>query len=134
MTELFDNYLPEDHGSEITPSAVLSMMIMNIMVSPKPLYRVEDWGRDYMDGVMEEYGIESAKLNDDRLGRMLDKLFNADRGTMFAVLSARAIKVYELDTTRIHNDTTSVTFFRCLRGTGGRYSKDYPWSQQRSSS
>ena len=29
------------------------MMMLNIMVSAKPLYRVEDWPHDYLDGIGE---------------------------------------------------------------------------------
>jgi hypothetical protein len=55
---------------EIAPAQVLCMMVMNIMVSAKPLYRMEDWLHDYLDGVTE-MRCEAGKYNDDRLGRNL---------------------------------------------------------------
>ena len=48
LARLFDKYVP-NNGMEIAPSQVLSMMVMNIMVSAKPLYRMEDWLHDYLE-------------------------------------------------------------------------------------
>jgi len=106
---MFDKYVPNSNGSEIDPSQVLCMMIANIMTASNPLYRVEDWLHDFTDGLSEEH-IESAKYNDDRLGRCLDYLFNADRASFMAELSVNAIQRHKLETKEIHNDSTTVTF------------------------
>jgi transposase len=118
LARIFDKYVPKPAGVEIAPAQVLSLMTMNLMVSAKPLYRVEDWLHDYLDGVTEER-IEAAKYNDDRLGRTLDLLFDADRASLLSELSSNAIRVHNLETTEIHNDTTSITLT-------GAYDKDDP--------
>ncbi|MCP4285230.1 MAG: DUF4277 domain-containing protein [Gammaproteobacteria bacterium] len=89
LVQLFNKYVPNSNGAEIAPAQVLCMMVMNIMVSAKPLYRVEQWLHDYLDGLTEE-PIDSAKYNDDRLRRNLDLLFDADRSSFMAELSANA--------------------------------------------
>jgi transposase len=114
LARLFDKYVP-NNGMEIAPSQVLSMMVMNIMVSAKPLYRMEDWLHDYLDGVTERR-FEAAKYNDDRLGRNLDLVFAADRASLMTELSANAIMVHRLETQEIHNDSTSVTFIGAYDG------------------
>lgn len=73
LADLFDTYVP-NNGMEIAPAQVLCMMVMTIMVSAKPLYRVDDWRHDSLDGVAERRA-EAGKYNDDRLGRTLDLLF-----------------------------------------------------------
>ena len=108
LARLFDQYVPNRTGMEIDPAQVLCLMVMNIMVSAKPLYRVEDWLHDYFDGVTEGR-FEAAKYNDDRLGRTLDLLFAADRLSLLTELSARAIRVHQLEIEVMHNDSTSVT-------------------------
>lgn len=110
LARLFDKFVPNKNGAEIAPAQVLCLLVMNIMVSSKPLYRVEDWLSDYLDGITED-AVEAAKYNDDRLGRSLDHLFAADRSSLLAELSAQAVRVHQLETDVIHNDTTSVTFF-----------------------
>jgi transposase len=117
LAGLFDKYVP-NNGMEIAPAQVLCMMVMNIMVSAKPLYRMEDWLHDYLDGVTE-MRCEAGKYNDDRLGRNLDLLFAADRASFLVELSATSIRVHRLETDEIHNDSTSVTFI-------GAYDKEDP--------
>ncbi|MEA2079336.1 MAG: IS1634 family transposase [Pseudomonadota bacterium] len=108
LVQLFAKYVPNT-SMEIAPAQVLSMMVMNIMVSATPLYRMEDWLHDYLDGVTEGR-FEAAKYNDDRLGRNLDILFDTDRSSLMTELSANAIRAHQLETQEIHNDSTSVTF------------------------
>jgi transposase len=109
LHELFDQYIPNDRGFEIKPAQVLCMMVMNIVVAVKPLYKVDDWLIEYLDGKAEN--MENAgKYNDDRLGRCLDVLFDADRHGLMSEASVSAIKIHNLITERIHNDSTTVSF------------------------
>lgn len=107
--KLFETYIPNNNGSEIDPAQVLCVMIMNIVAAAKPLYQVDEWLSDYLDGKTEEMSL-AGKYNDDRLGRCLDRLFNADRHSLMTAATCAAIKVYELETGRIHNDSTTVSF------------------------
>lgn len=109
LHELFDKYVPNDKGREIKPAQVLCMMVMNIVVAAKPLYNVNEWLIDYLDGKAE--AMENAgKYNDDRLGRALDDLFHADRHSFMCEASISAIKVHNLIMKQMHNDSTSITF------------------------
>ncbi len=109
LHDLFDKYVPNDNGFEIKPAQVLCMMIMNIVVAAKPLYKVDEWLTEYLDGKAEE-GAQASKYNDDRLGRCLDALFHADRHSLITEASIAAINVHGLETDRIHNDSTTVSF------------------------
>ncbi len=53
---------------------------------------------------------EVLSFNDDRFARHLDKLYQADRGSLMAEFSARAIEIHFFTTKIIHNETTTVTF------------------------
>ena len=109
LYELFDVFVPNENNCEIAPAQVLCMMVMNIVVSAKPLYKIDEWLQEYMDG-MSESDKNSSKYNDDRFGRTLDCLFRADRNTLLALISIAAIKVHKLLTETIHNDSTSISF------------------------
>lgn len=115
LAQLFNKYVPNRNGMDIAPSQVLCTMVMNIMVSATPLYRLEDWLHGYLDGVGEGR-IDAAKYNDDRLARCLDLAFSADRSSFMLELSANAIRVHQLITEKIHNDSTSITFFGAYKG------------------
>lgn len=109
LHDLFDKHVPNNKGFEIKPAQVLCMMIMNILVAAKPLYRVDEWLLEYLDGKAEDVD-NAGKYNDDRLARCLDELFYADRHSLMTAASVAAIKVHELETKRIHNDSTTVSF------------------------
>ncbi len=109
LHELFDKYIPNDNGCEIKPAQVLCMMIMNIVVAAKPLYKVDEWLIEYLDGKAEDI-VNAGKYNDDRLGRCLEALFRVDRHSLMSEASVSAIKIHDLITTRIHNDSTTVSF------------------------
>jgi len=110
LHDLFDKYVPNSHGAEIKPAQVLCMMVMNIVVASKPLYQVNEWLCGYLDGKAEDMN-QAGKYNDDRCARDLDNLFYADRHSLMAEMSSSAIQVHALECERIHNDSTSVSFY-----------------------
>ena len=52
---------------------------------------------------------EAALLNDDRVGRTLDQLFDADRGSLLVELMLGVISEFRVDTSQLHNDSTSIS-------------------------
>jgi len=106
---LFSKYVKKPERSPVDPAQILSVMVANIVCASQPLYKVEQWAADYMDG-LSEYGLNSSIYNDDQLAKNLDRLFKADRNSFMSELTANAIEVYLLETKQIHNDSTSITF------------------------
>lgn len=113
---LFVKYVEKPKGCTVDPAQILSTLVANIVCASHPLYKVEQWAADYMDG-LTEYGCNASIYNDDQLARKLDLLFKADRNSFMAELSSNAIDVYLLETKQIHNDSTSITFL-------GQYEND----------
>lgn len=109
LYEIFNKHIPQKNNEDMAPAQVLCMMVMNVICASRPLYRFSEWLADYLDGMAEEQ-TNASKYNDDRLGRCLDKLFETDRNSIMTELSGNAIKVHDLETNDIHNDSTSVTF------------------------
>jgi transposase len=112
----FSGIRKKPKGCTVDPAQILSMMVANIVCASHPLYKVEQWAANYMDG-LTEYSCNASIYNDDQLARKLDLLFKADRNSFMAELSSNAIDVYLLETTQIHNDSTSITFL-------GQYEND----------
>ena len=75
---------------EIATSQVLCVLLRNILTSSSPLYKVSDWLTKYSDG-HGEHGIEGKKYNDSRLGRALDKLYEANRHNLMTEISGKAV-------------------------------------------
>jgi transposase len=52
-------------------------------------------------------GVKSEYLNDDKLGRILDKLFIKGLDTVFLAISLNAVQIYQISLSSSHLDSTS---------------------------
>lgn len=98
-------------GSMIVDHArTLAVLIQNILLSPAPLYRIGEWADPIDPAALALSASEKDSLNDDRIARMLDALVSVRARSLFFQLALHIIRQFELDTRRIHHDTTTVTF------------------------
>jgi transposase len=88
----------------------LSVLVQNIILSPAPLYRIAEWAEPIDPDALGLSEKEKLALNDDRIARTLDALVSARAKSVFFRLALHVIKQFEIDTGRIHHDTTTVTF------------------------
>lgn len=87
---------------------VVEVLILNRLLNPEAMYRIDDWAQK--SGVSAYYGLEPNALNDDLLGRALERL-SKDGGAAQAPLVLQAIRQFDLDVSQIHYDMTSVEFY-----------------------
>ena len=83
--------------------AAIEILIKSHLVEPAALYRIPS--------IAKLCAWTCEKMSDDQIGRALDKLFKADRSSLQTEIILNSISNYEVDTSTIHNDTTSVKFF-----------------------
>jgi transposase len=88
----------------------LSILVQNIILSPAPLYRIAEWSAPISPEALGITDAEKQSINDDRVARSLDALASPRARSLFFHLALHIIKQFELDTRRIHHDTTTVTF------------------------
>lgn len=105
IPELLAQHVPNDPREKFSTSKTLSIMLYNVIMERFPLYKVGEWAKDRMPATA------SRLLNDDRIGRALDRLFKSDRATLLTAVVLEAIDAYELDTSRVHNDSTTVKLY-----------------------
>lgn len=82
----------------------LVVLLKNILVDRDALYAIEEWGEQF-----DPYLVAGGKIGDDRIGRALDRLFEADRATLQTRIVLSMVQAFQVRMDRIHNDTTSVT-------------------------
>lgn len=109
LYNLFHKYVPASNSCLSEHAESLCIITANIICDNKPLYKVQEWLAKYADGLTSET-VNADKFNDDRLGRSLCALFEADRHSLMTEVSCNAIKLHKLLTDEIHNDSTTVTF------------------------
>lgn len=93
-----------DHGQ------TLCVLVHNLLVSPGPLYRIAEWTAPLEPEVLGLSPTQKAVLNDDRVARALDALVSERGRSIWFRLALRIIKQFEIETRRMHQDTTTVTF------------------------
>jgi transposase len=110
IREIMSTYMRADKRMRLDDDKTLTLLIHNILTAPIALYELEDW-LNPLDA--EKLGImprESKFIQDDRMGRALARFYNSRHKDVFFHLALRAIKIFALDCSQIHHDTSTVTF------------------------
>ena len=110
VRDIINTYLADDKRQKLDDGSILTLLIHNILTTPYPLYEMQDWLTP-LDA--KQLGLEpdaSLYIQDDRIGKGLFKFYRARHKDVFFRLALRVIKIFRLDCSRIHHDTTTVTF------------------------
>ena len=111
LAEILESYLPaDDPRLRLAPASVIALLVRNIIVSHEPLYALSEWAAPYQPSLLDMVTGDLGVLNDDRVGRTLDRLFDADRASLLTEIVVSMIREFDLDVSRLHNDSTTVTF------------------------
>jgi transposase len=110
VREIIGTYVPSDGRQKVDDGRVLALLIHNILTVPHALYEMHDW---FVPLNSESVGLcagDDRHIQDDRIGKSLTKFYDSRHKDVFFRLALRAIKVFELDCSQIHQDSTTVTF------------------------
>src|SRR5579875_414948 len=102
---VIDRSLPRSERSELSVGEVVCALVASRLCSPSPLYDIAGWASGA--AVRELLGIPPPLLNDDRLGRALER-FAVYAEHVRGLLAARAIERFGTDAGRLHVDLTTV--------------------------
>lgn len=99
-----------DNSHKIDPYKCLLLIVMNLIDGRKPLYEIREWTAEFTPQILPIGADQIEHLNDDRIGRDLDKLFDADRASLQTNIVLQAIKEFGINVDELHNDSTTITF------------------------
>ena len=108
--DVISSYIRSDKRLIVDVERVLTLVIHNYLTQPYPLYEFQDWVRPLDVEKLGLTELEADAIHDDRIGKALESLYYGRHKEVFFRLALRAIKVFELDCSQVHQDTTSVTF------------------------
>ncbi|MHB8696399.1 MAG: IS1634 family transposase [Solirubrobacteraceae bacterium] len=113
-------HLPGGDARTTLPAATaIGVLVRNLCVEREPLYGLAGWAAAFEPGLLGLAPGDSELLNDDRVGRALDGLFDADRASLLTELVLRAVREFDIDTLQLHNDSTSVVLHGDYTGADG---------------
>ena len=108
--EAIGAFIKQDARLELSVEKTLCLMIHNILTTPKPMYEISDWLKPLNEEHIGMTTDEAQLINDDRVGKALEKFYVGRHKDVFFHLALRAIKLFQLDCSQMHQDTTSITF------------------------
>jgi transposase len=107
---LRDHLPPEDRRSRVSTATGLIVLLKNLLISREPLYGIGEWATRHAPECLGLTPAQLPSLNDDRVGRCLDRLFDADIPSLTLAVVAHAVREFAVDLDELHNDSTTVTF------------------------
>ncbi len=112
LQEFLEKYLPpDDPRQEVPTTRCLLLLLRNILLSREPIYGIGEWAESYAPDLLDLKSDELKQLNDDRVGRCLDRLFDAPIPELLLDVVRHVIQEFGLRLDELHNDSTTVSFF-----------------------
>jgi transposase len=111
LAELVGEFMLEDKRCTVAPVSGTLVLLRNYLVSREPIYAVAEWARQFRPDLLGLSHNQASWLNDDRVGRCLDRLFQADCSSLVLAVTSHVVEEFGIDLSEIHNDSTTVTFF-----------------------
>jgi transposase len=120
LEDVLDRYVPSDARCAVPHARALGVVLRSIIVEREPIYRQQETVQAFASGMFGIAAEEMEHLGDDRLGRALDRLFDADRAALLTDVVVAVGQRFNLKFEEFHNDSTSISFCGNYRAASGR--------------
>jgi len=125
VDELLESVLPRE--GKVRPAQALGVLLRNIALNDRqPLYTHTEWAARAEQSLVGLQEGQAVFLNDDRVGRALDRLFDADRAALLTELVLRTVRRFQVDLDQLHTDSTTLTLMGEYRMADGRAVRGQP--------
>jgi len=113
-------HVPSDQRCVVPHARALGVLLRSIIVEREPIYRQQETVNGFAAGMFGITAEEMEHLGDDRIGRALDRLFDADRTALLTDVVLAVGQTFALKFDEFHNDSTTVSFCGAYRSAWGR--------------
>jgi transposase len=112
LEPLLRQHVPDkDSRTKPATARVLTVLVCNLLVSREPVYGVAEWAGNYAPDLFQLQPDELPHLNDDRVGRCLDRLFAALDSELVLAVVRHVVQEFGVQLEELHNDSTTISFF-----------------------
>jgi transposase len=101
---------PEDGRTKVATPRVILLLLNNLLVSREPVYGVAEWAREFEPGLFDLRPEQIKQLNDDRVGRCLERVFRALNTNLIMDVVRHVVREFDISLDELHNDSTTVSF------------------------
>ena len=106
LAEMIDTHVPWE--GDVPLGMLIEIMVCNRLLNPKAQYKIGEWAQ--RAGVCDYYDVTPDQLNDDRLGRALERVAQ-HAFTIQSQLLLVLIRKFKLDVSNIHYDISNVELY-----------------------
>jgi transposase len=111
LRQFLTQHLPPDDGrTKVDTSRVVLLLLKNLLVSREPIYGVAEWARNFAPELFDLPSEKLEHLNDDRVGRCLDAVFQALDSNLVMDVVTHVVHDFDVRLDELHNDSTTITF------------------------
>ena len=112
VADIIDRLVPWE--GNVPLGTVVEIMIVNRLLAPMPLFRLGEWAEKA--GVADYYELQGSQLNDDLLGRGLERI-QAHVDTVQTDVVMNAVRGWKVDVSEVHYDITTAELYGAYAGT-----------------
>lgn len=102
---------PEDGRHRVDTTTSILLLVRNVLISREPIYGIAEWAAAFAPELLDLKQHQLKSLNDDRVGRSLDRLFDASMPQLAMKITRQVVAAFQIDLTELHNDSTTVSFY-----------------------
>ena len=120
LENTLDRYVPSDQRCAVSHARALGVLLRSIIVEREPIYRQQETVHGFASSMFGVGDEEMQHVGDDRIGRALDRLFDADRAALLTEIVVAIGQRFGVSFDEFHNDSTTVSFHGSYRAASGR--------------
>lgn len=100
LSIILDGFVPTaDPRCRVPYAGALGVLLRSVLTEREPIYRLGEVVNAFAPGGFGLPSEEAAALTDDTVGRALDRLFDADRGSLLTEIVLAAAGEFDVDLT-----------------------------------
>ena len=108
IVEIVDKQLGTDTKEIVSPGVIIKAIILNgLGFVSRPLYLFPQFFEDKATEHLLGQGILPQHLNDDKIGRVMDKCYLYGISELFLLIALAAVKKYQVNLSYSHLDSSS---------------------------
>jgi hypothetical protein len=105
FVRLLNHYIPTER--DVDAGTVVLALVLDTLSGRSPLYRLEEFFASQETALLLGKAVPPHALNDDTVGRVLDRLYAFGTMRLFTACAVRAVTRFGLERRYVHFDTTS---------------------------
>lgn len=111
QTKMWEHLRADGARMRVPTTTGLLLLVRNFLLSREPVYGLGEWAARHAPDLLQLRSNQLRYLNDDRVGRCLDRLFESNQSDLVLEVVRHVIKEFEVSLDELHNDSTTVSFF-----------------------